>query len=254
MKQPFKSTLFLVSAALVVLSAPTVNVHAVPATVPTTFCEKVTMLGSTNQTALQAKIAAQDSTSTARISKLSAAQATRDEAVATARSAAEQRFEEKIAQLQDVRKWSDAQLQAITTFQEDVQKAETTRAEAVDAARQTYQTNLADILSGQQTALSQALQVYQSGVQTAFNTATTNCGTEGAATALKASIKAARDKLQAARNPNQVVADIQAISETRRLAISDANKTFESSVQTYAATLRDTLASSNATNDSAVNE
>ncbi len=245
MKRSFRQITTLGLALLIAAGGPTLSADALPGGVTTAFCAKATVLGSTNQTALQTRVAGMRSDFSSRLSKMASDHSTLDNKVKAVREEANQKFEERIGKLQSNPDYSsEAKQKAIMTFKTAVEEAEATRAGAVDQARQTYRSSISDSLSAQQTALQQSVDVYQSAVKQAFANAVTNCASDSAAATLKTDLKAAREKLRDNRNANQVVADIKAMAENRRQAITTANKAFQASVKEAATTLKETLSTS----------
>ncbi len=204
-------------------------------------CTHITTLQSTNEAEMATHIAIMQTNFATRLAKITTDQAAVDQKVATARVNAHNQFEEKIKSMESQTGLTDTQKQAIETYKTDMNQAETTRETAIDKARTTYRTNLSNSALANQRTLTNAVNVYKTAVQSAFATASTNCGDGTALTTLKASIKTARETLTTTRTATKTTNEIKQYTTTRNDAIKAANKVFTDSVAQYTTTLTSAL-------------
>ena len=218
----------------------------------TSVCTKIGTLSITSKTVVAGKITAMQTDFSNRLSTLSSNQTAIDAKIAADRSAASSKFDTTITSLKAESGLTATQSTAIDTFQAGVKAAELIRTTAVDNARSTYRTGLATQIATHQQNLSTAATAYQAAVTAAFTTATTNCtDANGAATlaTLKASIKSARDALTTARSDAKVSAAIKALAATRDASIKSADDAFTKTLATLTATLKAALATTPSTNN-----
>ncbi len=131
---------------------------------------------------------------------------------------------------------TDAQKQAVATFRASMETAIAARRTAVDAARTAYWNGVNQLVSSRQAALNQLVETYTSALETALNTAKTECagGTEPAT---------AREHFGAAlRTANAAFAEgrktlerfgpqVRTLAETRNTAIKKAMQDFRTAAE-----------------------
>lgn len=208
---------------------------------PAASCARITTLATSGKTAVSEKRTNLQTNFAERLTNVSTKQTGIDQKISDARITAKTRFDEKIQSLQAREDLTQVQSDALDIYVEKVQEAEVTRKAAVDTARSTYRTALANAVATQQQGLSTAATTYQTAVNTAFATAQANCTDANAAATLatlKEDLQEARETFSAARKPEASKEAIKALATTRDEAIKTANATFAKSVATYTETLK----------------
>ena len=243
-----------VASLLMVISA-TAPAFAVGGTTTTTntggtnaVCTRVATIMSTNEANLAAHIASMNDNFKARLTKMTADKTAIDQKVITERTNAQNQFEQRITEMEAKSGLTDAQKQAISTFKTNMETAEATREAAVDSARDTYRTALMTQVQNHQQALTSDVNAYQVAVQSAFATATQNCGDGTAITTLRAAVKTARGTLSSQRDSAKIASEIKTLAATRNAAIKAANDAFRSAVSTYTAELTTALGATTSSN------
>jgi hypothetical protein len=207
-------------------------------------CSRIAILAKTGKEAVSGKRSELQTDFSKRLANVSTKQTEVDQKILDARTAATDKFEEKIKSLQAIEGLTTEQLAAIDTFKTDVEAAQLTRRTAVDDARAAYRTGLATLVASNQQTLSTATTAYQTAITAAFATAIANCTATNVAatlTTLKASIKSARDTLQAQRTPDTKKEAIKVLAATREAAIKSANETFKTTIAGLVVTFKAAL-------------
>lgn len=142
---------------------------------------------------------------------------------------------------------TDAQKQAVITFQNTIEAAVTTRQTAVDAARQAYWSALDNALVSRKTAVDTARQNFFSAVQTALTTASSQC-TAGTAPAtvrqtFQAALQTAKTQFSANRKAvDKIGPQVKALVQTRNTAIKKAMDDFKKTAEQARLTLKTAFA------------
>lgn len=232
----------------IVIALPAFAVENTTNTVKTetavNVCTRIMALSTSSRSTLSQKRSDLQTDFSNRLTKLSTNQTDIDTKIADARTAVTTKFEDNIKSLEAKSGLTDVQKTAVETFKTNVEDAMTVRRAAVDSARSIYRTALASQISTHQQTLSNNVITYQTAVSTAFSTAVANC-TDGSGSAtmatLKATIKTARETLNASKTPDSSKTTIMALHETRSAAIKAANDTFTKTLSGLVTTVKTAL-------------
>ena len=158
---------------------------------------------------------------------------------------------------------TDAQKQAVATFQTTLEAAVTAREAAVDAARTTYRQSFDQLVSQHQTTADTTLTTFQTAVQAAIAQASGQCAGGVAPATVRDTFQAA---MQAARSARQtgtgktdsIATQLQQLAQTRNAAIQSALQTYQTAMQAAVGTLKvafgqSATADSSATTPAAIN-
>lgn len=217
---------------------PALSTSAVGGNSDNAMCTRAENLYTTSRSTVAAHVATMKSDFTTQMLRLTSTKADVEQKVLDARAAATTKFDEKITELKATANLTDAQMTAITKYETDMKAAMTIRLTAVDAARDTYRTALAETVQTQQKEMTNAVEAYQTALSTALTTAKEGCsGNANSLTELKSMTKTARTTLANAQKSAHMGDDIKALATTRNTAIKAANDAFKESAKAYTATL-----------------
>jgi len=202
------------------------------------MCTRAENLYTTSRSTVAAHVATMKSDFATQMLRLTSTKADVEQKVLDARAAATTKFDEKITELKATANLTDAQMTAITKYETDMKAAMTIRLTAVDAARDTYRTALAETVQAQQKEMTTAIEAYQTALTTALTTAKEGCSKDSnSLTGLKSATKTARATLATTQKSSHIGDDIKALAATRNTAIKAANDTFKQTAKTLTATL-----------------
>lgn len=146
---------------------------------------------------------------------------------------------------------TDAQKQAVITYEAAVHNAVATRRDAYDAARQAFRTGVQDAISGRHDTVNAQLGTFQSSVNSAIATAKASCAANPAdgqaiRQTLQTSLKAARTTFQSDRKgDNTVGSQVKQLVVTRKAAFKTADKAFQDSLTAARQALKQAFGNSN---------
>lgn len=266
MKTSFKKVTFAVLSAAVLVapglaSAQTdININAggsvrsdlKNANGVTNFCTNLTTAAASVQTALTEKETKLITNQNNLTTKLTNKEADRDKKSQDKRTESDSHREQNFAKL-SVKATTDAQKQAVATFEATVNAAVTARRTAIDAALAKFRTDLAALIKTRQTAVDAAAATFKTSVTAAITKAQTACTKSDAdpkaiRTQLILDLKAARDAFKSNRKAqNSLKPQIQALEKTKNAAIKKAVEDFKTTVSKARATLKASLQASAST-------
>lgn len=212
-------------------------------------CATISATASSSMTAINGKLGAMSTNFSERLNAINANVGDLDKKITDTRTQVTADFEAKITELLATEGLSDAQTTAITQFKTDVQTAEATRVAAVDQARATYKTALADAVKGYQDSTLNGANTYKSRLDYLLNTYAKGECAKGKGDTYNAQViaytKADATKARAAfasvRGTNDLKNKITQAKDTRNQAITAANQAFGESVAQYTSTLATAL-------------
>lgn len=231
-------------AALIITPAFAVEVPDDNESTPLTasnLCTRISTVTSAHDARITERRATLKTNFSNRLTKLETNRASVEEKLATTRQQVVSTFNQKIDELSAMQGLSEEQLTAIDTFKTEMIAAQDARKQAVDTARQTYQSGLRQIISDRQDVIDEATATYDAAVDAAFEKAESNCSSSSALTALRADLSAARNALAAVRETTKPRSDVRSLAETRNSAIREANQTFRATAKKSAETLAKAL-------------
>jgi hypothetical protein len=205
------------------------------------LCQRIDEAISTYQSRITDRRSTLTTNFTTRLSEITDRKTSIEERVVAARQEAATKFEEKITELKAIEGLSEDQLTAIETFKIAMLSARETRQSAVDQARASYQNGLQTLMSDRQDDLSAAVLAYDSAVDTAFDTAKTNCSSAGAFATLRSDLKSAKNELNSVRTSTESSEELKSLMEARNTAIQLANSTFADTAKQNTDALRASL-------------
>lgn len=192
-----------------------------------TACQKITPLDVSSTAALTSAINTMSTDFLQQLNSVKTTQAAATETIAQNRSTAMLQFEQQVKALRSQSGLTSAQIAAINTYDKTMQQAETAREQAVDTARETYQTDLTNAVQAHQASLTSAAQTYRSTVGVAFMNAESICGSGSTAlSSLKSGVRTARNAFSELQDTNSVKNQLKALASARDKAIQKANDTF----------------------------
>lgn len=228
----------LTAALLLTILVPEMSLaktasQATPAGVP--FCSRIAQYAlqiDQNLANRQAKLhAAQQN----RLTNLQNRDNNNDTKLADLRKQWDQNRDQQFAKL-EARATTDAQKQAVQTFETTIRAAITARRSAIDAAIETFRTGLAQVLTQRQTKVATAISSFQTSVDAAINKAKSDCGSgmdpKTVRAAFIASLKTARTQFQTDRQAiDKLATNVQPLVTARRTAIEAAVQTFKTAAE-----------------------
>lgn len=172
-------------------------------------------------------------------SSLSSKYASVDQNVAQVRTQADTERTSNFGKL-EAKATTDAQKQAVQTYETAVKNAVTIRRAAYDAARQTFRDGVKSAIDSRRSTITSQTDAFSSAVQSALSSAEASCNTDSsvsagqtARTTLVASLKTARETFQADRkNDATVGSQATQLAATRDAAFKAADQTFQASMTT----------------------
>jgi len=200
-------------------------------------CIRISTLASTNDAAVTEHMSLMKTNFANRLTEIASRQAEVDQKAATFRTNIAAKFDKKVSELKQQSGLTTDQLTAIDTYATNMKSAEATREAAVDAARSTYRTALAETISAHQQSLLGAATAFEAASTAAFATAQADCST-AAMTTLKETIKTARETLTSVRESSKVGQTVKQLADTRNAAIKAADEAFAKSAADYTAILK----------------
>lgn len=206
-----------------------------------TVCSQIDTVKAASQARVTSRREALVSAYQTRLTELETKRTTALQSVVTARQNAINAFNQKIEKLKTTDGLTQNEIDTISTYAETVTTAEKLREEKVDAARQTYVEGLRQAIVTRQDALSVAVTTYDTAVQTAFDTAKSNCSSASALTTLRSDLKAARNALSSTRASLKQKDELAGLVKTRTEAIKTANQEFKTTVTAATKSLSDAL-------------
>lgn len=160
-----------------------------------------------------------------------------DQKVITVRQQADTTRSTNFAKL-TARATTDAEKQAVQTYESSVSSTVTTRRSAFDTTRQDFRTGVTSVISTRRSTVVSQLNQFKSSVSSAVSMAEATCSdnsTSGAVarTTLVASLKTARVTFQSGRTGDDKIGpQIQQLAATRKAAFQAAEQTAQSNFTT----------------------
>lgn len=142
-----------------------------------------------------------------------------------------------------VKATTDAQKQAVATFQTTLEAAVAAREAAVDAAKVTYRQGLDQALLGHQTSMKDYLATFKSAIQAAIDQANSQCSAGTDPATVKKTFQNAMQAARTARKSDiqqkvEVGPQLQQLAQTRNAAIQSAMQTYQTAMKSAIETLR----------------
>lgn len=207
----------------------------------TIACDNVSAIQTKNEAELATRIVTMQADFAARLAKITSDKTEIDNKITTNRTEAKKSFEENIQKLELQTGLTNAQKQAIMTYNTNMQLAEKTRETAVDSARSKYNTDLLNVVTKHHQTITEAVNTYQATVQSTFMTAKARCDNGMTTTNmsnLRTAIKLARETLTSSKTESEIKSQIKKLATTRNDAIKLADDHFKESATTYNTSLK----------------
>lgn len=182
--------------------------------------------------------------------KLSSADQKVDQDVAAARQKADSDRDANFTKL-EAKATTDAQKQAVQTYETAVKTAVTTRRGAYDAARQTFRTGVKDAVLARRSTVAAQISQFKASVNAAVASAQASCTSNPASgasvrTTLVSALKTARQTFQSNRKGDETVgSQVKQLAATRNDSFKAADQAFKASMVTARDALRQAFGSSN---------
>lgn len=166
----------------------------------------------------------------------------RSQQLQDARAKAKTERDEAYAQLES-KATTDAEKQAVSAFESTMNTAVATREAAVDAARNAFWSGLQTVLQGRANAVKTAETNYQTSVNAAISTATSQCSSGTAPATARQNfinaLQAARTKFASDRKAvDNAVPQVKALALTRDQAVQQAVSAFRATAEQARTTLK----------------
>ncbi|MFA9262518.1 MAG: hypothetical protein ACEQSB_04160 [Undibacterium sp.] len=259
MKKPFSisTTQTISAAALVLVSGVSIfsplaasaafgdritRVEEAKANVTDQFCTKLSERSSDILAKINARIDKRDGLQDSRVQKLSEKRTSWDKQRTENRNERESARGQRYDTLQNKAN-TDAEKEAVATFEKSIEAAVSTREAAVDAAVAKYRKGIDASLGDHQGDVDAVLSAFQKSVASAFSKATSSCGNgtdiKTVRATLKAELKQARTDLKADyQNIDRVKDTRPALKATRDKEVKTALDTFKIAVEEARQALR----------------
>ena len=143
----------------------------------------------------------------------------------------------------EARAKTDAEKQAVATFQTAIENAVSARESAVNAARTAFWQGLDQLISQHRTAIGQVLNNYLTAVQAAITKAQSSCAGGASSSTVRqaffAALRSARQaRIQGMQSVDKIGPQVSALVHTRNEAVKQAVQTYENALKAAVAALK----------------
>lgn len=180
-----------------------------------------------------------------RVGQMDEGRDSRDSKLEDSRSDADSKRSEMYAKL-DAKADTDAEEEAVDDFKKTVEEAVDDRRDAVNAAIETFRTGVDAALASRKDDMQSAADAFAAAMKSALDKAKADCeaGTAPATVRsnFQAALVAAHKALQADRTESEKIRkEIQALADTRQVAIEKAMSDFKATVEAAAEKLKEVM-------------